>query len=108
MAVADRYGKRPPLVRARFARALATGIEAGLPLPRAIRLAVEAAADPQLSAFVDGMDEHQLAAGSLHETFARAPHMTADLIGALAIADRTGDFTTTLRKIADLYEDGFR
>ncbi|MBI2407873.1 MAG: type II secretion system F family protein [Gemmatimonadetes bacterium] len=108
IAAAERYGKRPPLVRARFARALATGVEAGLPLPRAIRLAAEAANDPNLTAFVNGMDEHQLAAGGLHETFSGAPHMTADLIGALAVADRTGDFTTTLRKIADLYEDGFR
>jgi type IV pilus assembly protein PilC len=108
MIVAQRYGARPPLVRARFARALATGVEAGLPLPRAIRLAAEAAADPQLSAFVDAMDEHQLAAGGLHETFSSAPHMTADLIGALAVADRTGDFSTTLRKLAELYEDGFR
>lgn len=108
IAAAERYGKRPPLVRARFARALATGVEAGLPLPRAIRLAAEAANDPSLTAFVNGMDEHQLAAGGLHETFSGAPHMTADLIGALAVADRTGDFTTTLRKIADLYEDGFR
>ncbi len=106
--MAERYGKKPPMVRARFARALATGVEAGLPLPRAIRLAGEAAADPALSAYINGMDEHQLAAGSLHEMFAGAPHMTADLIGALAVADRTGDFTTTLRKIADLYEDGFR
>jgi type IV pilus assembly protein PilC len=106
--MAQRYGAQPALVRARFARALATGIEAGLPLPRAIRLATEAAADAQLSAFVDGMDEHQLAAGSLRETFSPAPHMTADLIGALAVADRTGDFSTTLRKLAELYEDGFR
>ena len=54
------------------------------------------------------MDEHQLAAGTLQETFSSAPHMTADMIGALAVADRTGDFTTTLRKLAELYEDGFR
>jgi type II secretory pathway component PulF len=47
-------------------------------------------------------------AGSLAETFSPAPHMTADLIGALAIADRTGDFSTTLRRLAELYEDGFR
>ncbi|HEY5490225.1 MAG TPA: type II secretion system F family protein [Gemmatimonadaceae bacterium] len=108
LAVAQRYGKRPPMVRARFARGLATGVEAGLPLPRAIRLAAEAAADPALSAFVDAMDEHQLVAGSLAETFADAPHMTADLIGALAVADRTGDFSTTLHRLAELYEDGFR
>jgi len=106
--MAERFGKKPPLVRARFARALATGVEAGLPLPRAIRLAAEAAADPQLSAFVNAMDEHQLAAGGLQDTFARAPHMTADMIGAFAVADQTGDFTHTLRKLADLYEDGFR
>jgi len=108
LAVARRYGARPPMVRARLARALATGIEAGLPLPRAIRLAAAAAADPALSAFVNAMDEHQLAAGSLHETFSRAPHMTPDLIGALAVADGTGDVSTSLRKLADLYEDGFR
>jgi type II secretory pathway component PulF len=108
LAMAQRHGKRPPMVRARFARGLATGVEAGLPLPRAIRLAAEAAADPALSAFVDGMDEHQLVAGSLAETFSSAPHMSADLIGALAVADRTGDFSTTLRRLAELYEDGFR
>ncbi len=108
MMMAQRYGARPELVRARFARALATGVEAGVPLPRAIRLAAEAAADPALSAFVNRMDEHQLAADGLHETFAAAPHMSADMIGVLAVADRTGDFTNTLRKLADLYEDGFR
>ena len=108
LAVAQSYGKRPPLVRARFARGLATGVEAGMPLPRAIRLAADAAADPALSAFIDRMDEHQLVAGSLAETFSQAPHMTADLIGALAIADGTGDFSTTLRRLAELYEDGFR
>lgn len=108
LAVAQSYGKRPPLVRARFARGLATGVEAGLPLARAIRLAAEAAADPALSAFVNQMDERQLMAGSLAETFAKAPHMTADLIGAMTVADRTGDFSTTLRRIAELYEDGFK
>ena len=108
IAMAQRYGKRPPMMRARYARGLATGVEAGLPLPRAIRLAAEAAADPAFSAFVDGMDEHQLVAGSLAETFSGAPMMSADLIGALAVADRTGDFTTTLRRLAELYEDGFR
>jgi len=70
--------------------------------------AADAAADPALSAFVDRMNEHQLVAGSLAETFSSAPHMTADLIGALAIADGTGDFSTTLRRLAELYEDGFR
>ncbi len=108
MMMARRYGATPAMVRSRFARALATGVEAGLPLAHAIRLASEAAADPALSAFVDGMDEHQLVAGQLHETFSNAPHMTADMIGALAVADRTGDFSTTLRKLAELYEDGFR
>jgi type II secretory pathway component PulF len=108
LAVAQSYGKRPPLVRARFARALATAIEGGLPLARAIRLATEAAADPALTAFVAKFDEKTLSSGGLAERFAKAPHMTADLIGALTIADRTGDFSTTLRKIADLYEDGFR
>ncbi len=108
LAVAQSYGKRPPLVRARFARALATAVEAGLPLARSIRLAAEAAADPALSAFVSRFDEHQLQAGSLAETFTGAPHMVPDLIGALAVADRTGDFSTTLRRLAELYEDGFR
>jgi type II secretory pathway component PulF len=108
LAVAQSYGKRPPLVRARFARALATGIEAGLPLARAIRLAAEAAADPALTAWVHRFDERSLQAGALADLFATAPHMTADLIGAFAVADKTGDFSSTLRKIADLYEDGFR
>lgn len=38
-AAAARYGRKPALARAHMARALATAIQAGLPLPRAIRLA---------------------------------------------------------------------
>ena len=45
LAVANMYGRTPAMVRARLARALATAVEAGLPLGRAIRLAADASAD---------------------------------------------------------------
>jgi uncharacterized linocin/CFP29 family protein len=34
--------------------------------------------------------------------------MTPELEGALLVAERTGDFATTIGRLADLYEDGFR
>jgi type II secretory pathway component PulF len=107
LAVAARYGRKPPLARARMARALATAIEAGLPLGRALRLAGDASANDEIRAFVAAKSERQLTGGTIAATLAGCPHLTPDFIAVVATAERTGDFSTVTR-LAELYEDGFR
>lgn len=105
--VAASYGRKPPLARARMARALATAIEAGLTLPRAVRLAAEASANPEIRAFVSAQSEQRLAGQSIGTSLAGCPHLTPEFVAILATAERTGDFTP-LARLAELYEDGFR
>lgn len=106
-AAAARYGRRPPLARARMARALATAVEAGLPLPRAARLAADASAHSAIRDFVARLDEHRLATSPVSESLAGCPHLTPEFVAVLATAERTGDYTP-LSRLAELYEDGFR
>ena len=105
---AQRYQRKPRFVRARFARALMMTLEAGLPLARSVRLAADASGDPALAAHVAKFSEPTLGTQSLHVTLTSAPSMTPDLLAALSVAERTGDFRTTLGRMAELYEDGFR
>jgi type II secretory pathway component PulF len=106
-AAAARYGRRPPLARARMARALATAVEAGLPLPRAVRLAAEASAHSAIRQFVARLDERRLATSPVSESLAGCPHLTPEFVAILATAEHTGDYTP-LSRLAELYEDGFR
>ncbi|HVZ48612.1 MAG TPA: type II secretion system F family protein [Gemmatimonadaceae bacterium] len=106
-ATSARYGRTPALVRARMARALVTAIEAGLTLPRAVRLAAEASASPEVTAFVSRLSERQLADAALERTLAGCPHMAPEFAAVVATSERTGDFGG-LKRLAELYEDGFR
>jgi type II secretory pathway component PulF len=106
-AVAARYGRKPPMARARMARALSTAIEAGLTLPRALRLAADASASPEIRAFVQKSSEKQLSARSISASLAGCPHLTPEFLSTLDISERTGDFAP-LARLADMYEDGFR
>jgi type II secretory pathway component PulF len=106
--LAQRYQRRPGFVRARFARTLALTIGAGLSLPRAVMLAAEASGDATLVRHVRRFDERTLSTQSLQQTLSGAPVMTPELEGAIRVAERTGDFATTIGRLADLYEDGFR
>jgi type II secretory pathway component PulF len=108
LAAAQRFGRDPALVRARLARALATAIEAGLPLPRAVRLAAAASAHDDVRRYVQAIDERNLADRPIAETLAACPHMSPDFLAVLATAERTGDFRTTMTRLAELYEAGFR
>ena len=106
-AVAASYGRKPPLARARMARAVTTAIEAGLTLPRAVRLAADASANAEIRDFVLRQDERQLASRSIAASLSGCPHLTPDFIAILATAERTGDYSP-LGRLAELYEDGFR
>ncbi|HUH13612.1 MAG TPA: type II secretion system F family protein, partial [Longimicrobiales bacterium] len=91
----------------RMARALATAVAAGLPLPRAVRLAADASANPDIRAFVGALGEQRLATASIGDSLAGCPHLTPELAAVLATAERTGDFGP-LARLATMYEDGFR
>ncbi len=103
-----RYFDQPRLVRARLARTLHTALAAGLPLGKAIRHAVDAAAQPALTRWISGRTELELTGQSLALTFAGAPYMTPELAGAFNVADLTGDTEGSLARLAELYEDGFK
>lgn len=105
--VAAAYGRKPAMARARMARALATAVEAGLALPRAVRLAADASANPEIRAFVTRYSEKQLASRPISESLTGCPHLTPEFFGYVQTAEKTGDFAQ-LTRLAELYEDGFR
>jgi type II secretory pathway component PulF len=107
LSMSRRYARRPALCRARMARGLATAIEAGLPLGRALTLAANASANPEIRAFVLRQSERELSGQSIVASLAGCPHMTPEFIAVVDTAERTGDFGAVAR-LADLYEDGFR
>ena len=108
MWAANHYGRKPQLVRARLARALTTAVEAGLPLARSLRLAAETSADPDVARYVASIDDRTLANGSIAATLSNCPHISADFLAVLEVAERTGDFSGSIGRLATLYEDGFR
>lgn len=105
---AQRYQQRPAFVRARLARTLAMTLDAGLPLGRAVALAASASGSKALEQHVRRFGERALVSQSLVETFTGAPGITPEFIASLNVADRTGDVSTTLHRLAELYEDGFK
>jgi len=107
LAVSKAFGRKPRLARARMARALATAVEAGLPLGRAIRLAADASTNPDIRAFVKARTEQQLTGGTIATTLAGCPHLTPDFLAVLQTSERSGDFSAVAR-LAELYEDGFK
>ena len=108
LAVANRFGRAPALVRARLARALTTALEAGLPLGRAVRLAADASADKDVAAYIRAIDERTLSERAIAATLAGCPHMTPDFLAVLQVAELSGDFSGSVGRLAALYEDGFR
>jgi type II secretory pathway component PulF len=107
VAVSKRYGRKPAVARARMARALATAVEAGLPLGRALRLAADASANAEIQTYMSKQTERQLSSRSVVETLAACPHLTPDFLAMVDTAERTGDFGV-LTRLAELYEDGLR
>lgn len=106
--LAQRYQRRPAFVRARFARALAMTVGAGLPLGRALMLSAEASGDASLLAHLRRVGERQIIVQPVTTTLAGQSILTPELRSALIVAEKTGDFASSLGRLADLYEDGFR
>lgn len=101
--VARRYRNRPKVVRARLCRALAIAVEAGLPMD----LGVQAADDASLTEHLARLPAAARANQTLADTLAGWSRLTPDMQQVLGVADQAGDYTNTLKRLADLYDDGF-
>ena len=104
-ALATRYASAPQFAFARLARALATGVEAGLPMDRVVNLAADAAAHPGISAHVRRQTIRQLSTQSISETFAGCEIIPVEMKAAFKVAEVSADFSGALRTLADLYDD---
>jgi type II secretory pathway component PulF len=104
LAVAKGFQQQPRHVRGRLLRALTIGIESGLPLGRAVELAVDACANAAVRAHVARFTRQELSTQPLSRTFADCPMVPREMTAAMEVAEASGDYSGTLRKMADLYE----
>jgi type II secretion system (T2SS) protein F len=94
-------------VRARLARSLATAMEAGATLDRAIDLAVGAAGSREIETCVKRVPLAKRRAQPLSETFRGCPRVPEELLQAMRVAEATGNWGNTVGRMGELYEDGF-
>ncbi len=84
------------ITRARFAQMLASTLEAGIPLGRAVRLSVDASGNPGLAAHIKKRTERELSTTPLAKLFEGCPEISPALMAQMGIADATGDYRGTL------------
>jgi type II secretory pathway component PulF len=106
--VARWFGGQPKFVVGRFCRALAMAVEAGLSLDRVAELAVAAAAHPELTAHLRRMPRREWLGQPLATTFAGVRVLPREVLAALQVADASGNYGDTVRKLADLYDGGYK
>jgi type II secretory pathway component PulF len=103
MAVLRWYLDQPKYVLGRLLRSLTFAIEAGLPLGKAAQLAADATGDSAVIAHVRSQSR-QGGSRPLTATFAGCPHVTAPALAAMEVAEQTGDYDNSLRRLAELTE----
>lgn len=95
---------QPRYILGRLLRALTFAVEAGLPLSRAAVLAAEATGNAEVIAHVRRVGAHAGATQPLATTFEGCPHVPFTAIAAMKVADASGDYAGTLKKLAELTE----
>ena len=103
-SVARSYRNRPEFVVGRFCRALAMGVEAGLPLAQVTEFAVAAADHRELTRHLDRIPRRERDRQPLAKTFAGCPALPFEVIAALEVADATGNYSDTVVKLAKMYD----
>jgi len=98
------YLNRPKYVLGRLLRALTIAVEAGLGLERASQLAAEASGNDAVVAHVRRQTSRQRARQPLAETFRGCPYVPFTAIAAMEVADVSGDYGGTLKKLAELHD----
>ena len=93
------------LTRARFARVLAATLEAGIPLGRAVRLAVDASGNRGLVGHIKKRSERELSTTPLAKLFEGCEEIPAGLMGQMMVADATADYRGTLTVYARELEE---
>lgn len=104
VAVTRRYLNQPDYVLARLLRGLTFAIESGLGLERATVLAAEATGNADVVAHVRRQGARARNTQTLAETFRGCPHVPFTAIAAMEVADRSGDYSGTLAKLAELHD----
>jgi hypothetical protein len=104
MGAVNKYLNQSKFVRGRLLRALTIGIEAGLTVGRAATLAAEATGNAEVIAHLQRVGATSVAQQPLAKTFAGCSHVPAHIIAAMEVAERSGDYAGTLKKMAELEE----
>ena len=87
--------------RARFLQALITALDAGIPIGRAVRIAVESSGDNELVRHLAKLSERDVNTSPMATLFAGCASIPAPLLSQMAIADATGDYLHTIKQYAD-------
>jgi type II secretory pathway component PulF len=85
----------------RFARALAALSEAGVPIGRVVRLAVDVSQNADLTRHIAKRSERELHTTPMSKLFDGCRAVPPGLMSQLAVADASGDYAGTLRRYAD-------
>lgn len=94
-------------VRARLARSIATGMEAGAPVDRVLDMSVDAAASDELKRCVAAVPADRRRAQPLSATLHGCPHVPEELVAAMRVAESSGNWRNTVGRMGELYEEGF-
>ena len=90
----------PSITRARFAGLLAMTLEAGIPLGRAVRLAVDGSGNARLRERIKNKSERELSTTPLAKMFEGCSEVPLAMIGQMMVADATSDYKGTLGRYA--------
>ena len=104
MGTVHRHLSKPKFVLGRLLRALTIAIETGLPTSRAAELAAAASGSDLIAVHVRGVGARAAATQSLADTFRGCPLVPFTAIAAMEVADASGDYGNTLRRLAELTE----
>lgn len=88
----------------RFVRVLVMGVEAGLPLGRTVRFAVDLSGSAELRAHIATRSERELSTTPLATLFEGCRVVPPGLLDQMRVADATGDYRNTLRRYVELLE----
>ena len=102
--MARRYANRRQFVLGRLGRALANGIEAGLPLERVVTLAAQVTGHPTIIAHVNRLPAKERGSRAISEIFEGCALVPPEMISAMRVGELSGDYSGSLRKMAELYD----